>query len=159
MKIRSTLAAVAAAGLAATVIAAPSASAQAVPSCPPGTIPKDKISFQLYNFLIPVFGAFPLGDGTFFPPGATPNSPEQMRTAVKSVFTQMAANGYQSFENFAGTFGWTPPEYRQEFESRGLHAVADHGTVDTGAWDTRLAQAQALGLKYVARAAGPTART
>ena len=102
-----------------------------------------------------MFGAFPLGDGTFFPPGATPNSPEQMRTAVKSVFTQMAANGYQSFENFAGTFGWTPAEYRQEFESRGLHAVADHGTVDTGAWDTRLAQAQALGLKYVGSGGWP----
>src|SRR4051794_3624226 len=78
-----------------------------------------------------------------------------MRTAVRDVFTQMAANGYSSFENFAGTFGWTAAEYRQEFESRGLHAVADHGTVDTGTWDQRLAEAQALGLKYVGSGGWP----
>ena len=142
------------AAMAAAVLVAPPAGAQAPAQCP-GTIPKDKISFQLYNFLIPVFGAFPLGDGTFFPPGGTPNTPEQMRTAVRNVFTQMAANGYRSFENFNGTFGWTAAEYRQEFESRGLHAVADHGTVDTGTWDARLEQAQALGLKYVGSGGWP----
>jgi sugar phosphate isomerase/epimerase len=152
-RVRATLAAGLAA--AATVVAASPASAQTAPSCVPGTIAKDKISFQLYNFLIPVFGAFPLGDGTFFPPGGTPNTPEQMRTAVRNVFTQMSANGYRSFENFNGTFGWTPAEYRNEFESRGLHAVADHGTVDEGSWDARLEQAQALGLKYVGSGGWP----
>ena len=144
-------------GLAATaaVVAAPPASAQTAPSCLPGTIAKDKISFQLYNFLIPVFGAFPIGNGQYFPPGGTPNTPEQMRTAVRNVFTQMAANGYSSFENFNGTFGWTAAEYRQEFESRGLHAVADHGAVDAGTWDARLDEAQALGLKYVGSGGWP----
>ena len=99
-RVRTAVGAVAVAGLATAAIAAPSANAQ-------GTIPKEKISFQLYNFLIPVFGAFPLGDGTFFPPGGTPNTPEQQKTAVLNVFSQMAANGYKSFENFNGTFGWT----------------------------------------------------
>src|SRR6478752_7424174 len=97
--------AIAAAGLAAAVVAASPAKAE-------GTIPKDKISFQLYNFLIPVFGAFPLGDGTFFPPGGTPNSPAQQKEAVKNVFAKMAAEGYKSFENFNGTFGYTDAEYR-----------------------------------------------
>ena len=59
---------------AATVAASP-ANAQTAPSCVPGTIAKDKISFQLYNFLIPVFGAFPIGNGQYFPPGGTPNTP------------------------------------------------------------------------------------
>ena len=84
--VRSKLAGLTAIGLAATVAAAPAtAGAQA----PTGMIPKEKISFQLYNFLIPVFGAFPLGDGTFFPPGGTPNNPEQQKTAVLNVFDQM----------------------------------------------------------------------
>jgi len=153
MNVRSKLAGVVAAGMAATVIAAPAtAGAQ---SAPTGMIPKDKISFQLYNFLIPVFGAFPLGDGTFFPPGGTPNSPEGQRTAVLNVFDQMAANGFKSFENFNGTFGWTAAEYREKFESRGLHAVADHGAVDEGTWDARLAEAKALGLKYVGSGGWP----
>ena len=153
MNVRSKLAGLAAAGMAATVIAAPAtAGAQTAPI---GTIPKEKISFQLYNFLIPVFGAFPLGDGTFFPPGGTPNTPEQQKTAVLNVFDQMAANGYKSFENFNGTFGWTPAEYREKFESRGLHAVADHGTVDEGTWDARIAEAKALGLKYVGSGGWP----
>ena len=147
-RVRTAVGAVAVAGLATAAIAAPSANAQ-------GTIPKEKISFQLYNFLIPVFGAFPLGDGTFFPPGGTPNSPEQQKTAVLNVFSQMAANGYKSFENFNGTFGWTNAEYREKYESRGLHAVADHGAVDEGTWDARLTQAQELGLKYVGSGGWP----
>jgi len=148
MKLRSMIGATAVASMAAAAIAAPGASAQ-------GTIPKDKISFQLYNFLIPVFGAFPLGDGTFFPPGGTPNSPAQQQEAVKNVFAKMHAEGYSSFENFNGTFGWSDSEYRKTFESYGMHAVADHGTVDTGTWDARLAQAQALGLKYVGSGGWP----
>ena len=79
-----------------------------------------------------------------------------MQTALKNVFAQMSANGFQSFENFNGTFGWTDAEYRQLFESYGLHAVADHGAVDTGTWDARLEQAQRLGLKYVGSGGWPT---
>ncbi|MDA0173769.1 hypothetical protein OJ998_32005 [Solirubrobacter taibaiensis] len=148
-RVRTVVGAAAVASIATAAIAAPSANAQ-------GTIPKEKISFQLYNFLIPVFGAFPLGDGTFFPPGGTPNTPEQQKTAVLNVFSQMAANGYKSFENFNGTFGWSNAEYRQKFEERGLHAVADHGTVDEGSWDARLVQAQELGLKYVGSGGWPS---
>jgi sugar phosphate isomerase/epimerase len=144
MKLRSIIGAAAVA----TALAAPAAHAQ-------GTIPKDKISFQLYNFLVPVFGAFPLGDGTFFPPGGTPNTPEQQQAAVKNVFAQMSAEGFRSFENFNGTFGYSDAEYRALFESYGMHAVADHGTVDTGTWDQRLEQAQRLGLKYVGSGGWP----
>jgi sugar phosphate isomerase/epimerase len=137
------------AGVAAGMVAAAPAGAQT------GTIPKEKISFQLYNFLVPVFGAFPVGDGQYFPPGGTPNSPEQQRAAVLNVFDQMAANGYKAFENFNGTFGWSPADYRAKFEERGLHAVADHGAVDEGSWDARLAEAKALGLKYVGSGGWP----
>ena len=151
---RTSLALAAAATLAAAVIAATPARAQTPAPCP-GTIPKDKISFQLFNFLVPVFGAIPLGDGTFFPPGGTPNTPAQMQTALKNVFAQMSANGFRSFENFNGTFGWTDAEYRSIFEGYGLHAVADHGAVDTGTWDARLEQAQRLGLKYVGSGGWP----
>ena len=104
---------------------------------------------------MPVFGAIPLGDGTFFPPGGTPNTPAQMQTALKNVFATMSANGFHSFENFNGTFGWTDAEYRSIFEGYGLHAVADHGAVDTGTWDARLEQAQRLGLKYVGSGGWP----
>ena len=61
-----------------------------------------------------------------------------MQAALKNVFAQMSGEGFKSFENFNGTFGWTDAEYRQLFESYGLHAVADHGAVDTGTWDARL---------------------
>src|SRR4051794_26068592 len=158
MNLRQSLLATAVAGMAATVIAAPPAGAQTTPaSCPGvvGTIPKDKISFQLFNFLVPVFGAFPLGDGTFFPPGGTPNTPEQQKAAVKNVFAQMSANGFSAFENFNGTFGYTEAEYRALYESNGLHMVADHGAVNTGTWDARLEQAQKLGLKYVGSGGWP----
>ena len=159
MNLRKSLLATAVAGMAATVIAAPPAGAKTAPaSCPGvvGTVPKDKISFQLYNFLVPVFGAFPLGDGTFFPPGGTPNTPAQSQAALKNVFTQMSANGFKAFENFAGTFGYSEAEYRALFESYGLHMVADHGAVNTGTWDARLEQAQKLGLKYVGSGGWPT---
>ncbi len=159
MNVRKTLVATAVAGMAAAVIAAPPASAQTAPSSCPGvvgTIPKDKISFQLFNFLVPVFGAFPVGGGQYFPPGGTPNTPEQMQVALKDTLARMSAEGFQSFENFAGTFGWSDAEYRQIFESYGMHAVADHGTVDTASWDARLEQAQRLGLKYVGSGGWPT---
>jgi len=141
--------------VASAVIAATPAHAQTPAPCN-GTIPKDKISFQLFNFLVPIIGAFPLGDGTFFPPGGTPNTPEQTQAALKNVFAQMSANGFHSFENFAGTFGWSDADYRKLYESYGLHAVADHGTVDAGSWDARLEQAQRLGLKYVGSGGWPT---
>jgi sugar phosphate isomerase/epimerase len=102
-----------------------------------------------------VFGAIDFGGGNYFPPGGTPNTPAQMQAAVRNVFTQMCANGFKAFENFNGTFGWTAAEYRNEFESRGLHAVADHGAVDEGTWDARLQQAQQLGLKYVGSGGWP----
>ena len=151
-RVRSAVGAAAVAGVAAAAIVAPSANAQTAPK---GMIPKDKISFQLYNFLVPVFGGIDFGGGNIFPPGGTPNTPAQQQTAVQNVFHQMSANGYESFENFNGTFGWTPAEYRAKFEADGLHAVADHGTVDEGSWDQRLADAKALGLKYVGSGGWP----
>jgi sugar phosphate isomerase/epimerase len=140
--------------VASAVIAATPAHAQTPAPCN-GTIPKDKISFQLYNYLIPVFGAIPIGNGQYFPPGGTPNTPEQMQTALKNVFAQLSADGYHSFENFNGTFGYSDTEYRNLFESYGMHAVADHGAVDTATWDARLEQAQRLGLKYVGSGGWP----
>jgi sugar phosphate isomerase/epimerase len=141
--------------VASAVIATSPAGAQSTPAPCNGTIPKDKISFQLYNYLVPVFGAIPIGNGQYFPPGGTPNTPEQMQAALKNVFAQLSADGYSSFENFNGTFGYSDSDYRRLFESYGLHAVADHGAVDTGTWDARLAQAQALGLKYVGSGGWP----
>ncbi|MDA0138800.1 hypothetical protein OJ962_14960 [Solirubrobacter sp. CPCC 204708] len=149
---RSGFGAAAVAGLAAAAIVAPSAGAQTEPT---GMIPKEKISFQLYNFLVPVFGAIDFGGGNYFPPGGTPNTPAQMQAAVQNVFAQMSANGFTAFENFNGTFGWTAAEYRAKYEEHGLHAVADHGAVDEGSWDARLAQAKALGLKYVGSGGWP----
>jgi sugar phosphate isomerase/epimerase len=154
-RVRSALAGMTAAGMAAVAVAASPAAAQTAPGCVPGTIPKDKISFQLYNFLLPVFGSIPIGPGQTFPPNTPPNTQEQMQAAVKNVFAQMKANGFSSFENFNGTFGYSDADYRKLFESYGLHAVADHGAVDTGTWDARLDQAQTLGLKYVGSGGWP----
>lgn len=158
-------AALAAAALAAAVIAAPPAGAQTAPACNSalGTIPKDKISFQLWSFVLPIFGSIALppeyGGGTY-PPNTPPNTPAQSQAAIKNVFAYMNAQGYHSFENFNlgnlnGMFGWSDAEYRQVFESYGIHMVAEHSVVDPATWDQRLDQAQRLGLKYVGSGAWP----
>ena len=103
-----------------------------------------------------MFGAFPLGDGTFFPPGGTPNSPEQHADRRAERLRQMAANGYKSFENFNGTFGWSDAEYREMYECYGLHAVADHGAVDDGHLGRSARPGAELGLKYVGSGGWPT---
>lgn len=73
---------------------------------------------------------------------------------MQNVFASLEDTGYRSFENFAGTFGWSPEEYRKIYKSYGLRAVADHGAMDPATFDQRLDQAAAMKLKYVG--SGPT---
>ena len=110
-------------------------------------IDQDQISIQLFNFLVPIIGGFP--------PPNPPLSTEQTQANVRGVFATLHRIGYRRFENFAGTWGWTPEEYRKVFRSYDIRAAADHGDLNPATFDARLDQAKALGLEYVGSGGWP----
>ena len=129
---------------------------RAVRECAGHRSPKEKISFQLYNFLVPVFGAFPLGGGTFFPPGGTPNTPEQMQTAVLNVFARWRPTASSRSRTSTARSAGRNAEYRAEVReprpARGRRSRRGRRR----ARGTRASQqAQALGLKYVGSGGWP----
>ena len=111
------------------------------------SIDRDQISIQLFNFLVPIIGGFP--------PPNPPLPQAQLQSNVRGAFATLRRIGYRRFENFAGTWGWTPEEYRKVFRSYDLRAVADHGDLNPATFDARLDQAKKLGLEYVGSGGWP----
>jgi sugar phosphate isomerase/epimerase len=102
-------------------------------------IDPDKIGLQLYSFLSDIRAG---GEA-------------EQQANVERVLATVAGLGYRTFENFGGTWGWTPAEYRRLFEGHGLRAVGDHGELEPATFDARLDEAEALGLRYAGSSGWP----
>jgi sugar phosphate isomerase/epimerase len=103
------------------------------------SIDPDRLGIQLYSLLSEIEA----------------DDETRRQANLHRVLATLAGLGYRTFENFGGTWGWTPAEYREAFESHGLRAVGDHGELDPTTFDERLDQAQALGLRYVGSSGWP----
>ena len=145
----------AAAGWRPRSIAAPPAGAQTRRAVPRARSPRTRSASSCSTSWCRCSGRSRSATGRSSRPAARPTRPRRCRRRSRTCSPRCPRTASTSFENFNGTFGWSDAEYRSLFESYGLHAVADHGAVDTGTWDARLEQAQRLGLKYVGSGGWP----